>query len=130
MNKSKTMAKKDSRQTVLRPLQSVLEQSGALMTRGQCPHPSKLSCLNLLYSYPCENNEACQLRGMDCCPTSCSYGPNMCVPKVWRECPLVTPYIAKVLHTCSTSADCDPNHICCIDMLGRRYCHKHEAIDK
>ncbi|CAB3979049.1 A disintegrin and metallo ase with thrombospondin motifs 6-like [Paramuricea clavata] len=130
VEKSATADKKDTRQTVLRPLQSVLEQSGSLMTRGQCPSPSRLSCINLLYSYPCQDSNACQLRGMDCCPTSCSYGPSMCVPKVWRECPLVTPYIAKVLHTCQTSTDCEANHICCVDMLGRRYCHKHVAIDK
>ena len=48
---------------------------------GECPHPTRLSCINLLYSYPCVSNDACALRGMDCCPTSCSYGPNMCVPK-------------------------------------------------
>ena len=40
-----------------------------------------LSCLNLLYSYPCNNDDDCFESGMTCCQTKCIYGKRMCVPR-------------------------------------------------
>ena len=48
---------------------------------GSCASAKSLTCLHLLYSFPCINDDDCFESGMTCCETKCEYGKKMCVPR-------------------------------------------------
>ena len=48
---------------------------------GSCASVKELTCLHLLYSFPCINDDDCFESGMTCCETKCEYGKKMCVPR-------------------------------------------------
>ncbi|XP_028519359.1 uncharacterized protein LOC114576594 [Exaiptasia diaphana] len=96
--------------------------TGSIINRGSCPDTTKLSCLNLLYSFSCNNDDDCFENGMTCCATRCTYGKKMCVPRVSAVCPLRPPYY-QGYKPCKDSTDCGKGAICCLDMAGRHYCN-------
>ncbi|XP_032220130.2 A disintegrin and metalloproteinase with thrombospondin motifs 6 isoform X2 [Nematostella vectensis] len=104
--------------------QGLLEDvTGSIITRGSCPVMKRMSCLNLLYSFPCRTDDDCFESGMKCCPTRCSYGKTMCIPRVSAVCPLRTPYYTGFT-SCKDSSDCGKGAVCCLDMAGRHYCNR------
>eukprot|EP00794_Sanderia_malayensis_P015619 gene15619-17196_t len=87
---------------------------------GECPKSSTLTCIKLLLSYPCENEDQCN-KGLACCETNCEYGRKMCVQKVTKHCPLRDPYYFPRMQ-CQDENDCPGKAPCCRDMAGARYC--------
>jgi len=99
-----------------------------ILNQGSCPPVKSLSCLNLLYSFPCNNDDDCFENGMTCCNTKCAYGKKMCIPRVSAVCPLRTPYYTG-FQTCKDSGDCGTGGVCCMDMAGRHYCHQLSSVE-
>lgn len=99
-----------------------------ILNQGSCPPIKSLSCLNLLYSFPCSNDDDCIENGMTCCNTKCVYGKKMCIPRVSAVCPLRTPYYTG-FQTCKDSGDCGTGGVCCMDMAGRHYCHQLSSVE-
>ncbi|KAM7451153.1 disintegrin and metalloproteinaseith thrombospondin motifs protein [Porites harrisoni] len=122
--------------TVSNDLSSNLNEQGKIslmkikpiINQGSCPMFETLSCLNLLYSYPCNNDDDCFESGMTCCQTKCIYGKRMCVPRVSAVCPLRTPYYT-AFKSCKDSGDCGTGGVCCLDMAGRHYCHQLSSVE-
>lgn len=99
-----------------------------ILSQGSCAPLPSLTCLNLLYSFPCVNDDDCFESGMKCCETKCEYGKKMCVPRVSAVCPLRNPYYTG-FKSCKDSGDCGTGGVCCLDMAGRHYCHQLSSVE-
>ncbi|XP_078346439.1 A disintegrin and metalloproteinase with thrombospondin motifs 6-like isoform X2 [Oculina patagonica] len=99
-----------------------------ILNQGSCPPVKSLNCLNLLYSFPCTNDDDCFENGMTCCSTRCVYGKKMCIPRVSAVCPLRTPYYTG-FQSCKDSGDCGTGGVCCMDMAGRHFCHQLSSVE-
>ncbi|XP_029182362.2 A disintegrin and metalloproteinase with thrombospondin motifs 6-like [Acropora millepora] len=117
-------------------LSSAIEREGIgltgkikpILNQGSCASVKELTCLHLLYSFPCVNDDDCFESGMTCCETKCEYGKKMCVPRVSSVCPLRTPYYTG-FKPCKDSGDCGTGGVCCLDMAGRHYCHQLSSVE-
>lgn len=127
MNNS-TEESSDLSSTIEREGKGFMGQIKPILQQGSCAPVKSLSCLHLLYSFPCNNDDDCFESGMRCCRTKCEYGKKMCVPRVSAVCPLRNPYYTG-FKSCKDSRDCGTGGVCCLDMAGRHYCHQLSSVE-
>eukprot|EP00794_Sanderia_malayensis_P015623 gene15623-17199_t len=125
LNQKSTKSEVKSRPFALKEQQKMYDQIATKFqpvksAKSECPKSSTLTCIKLLLSYPCENEDQCN-KGLACCETNCEYGRKMCVQKVTKHCPLRDPYYFPRMQ-CQDENDCPGKAPCCRDMAGARYC--------